>query len=184
MKADQKIILFLTFLTGILVGVTLYLTAFAPVYQDTELAEKSDFSIQGEQYGGCGMTDSCLTFRLEENGSYKYLYDDKIEEGTLPSVLTNEAFGSLSVDSLDTNSESEEKDDCISYVDGVDYRYTIVYEGVRYVLDSCRTTFSLESDFQESAIKAWDFMGGEDVTYASSTGSGLGGWFVNRFKAE
>lgn len=185
MKPDQKILLLLTFLSGMFIGGALYITVFAPQYEADEVAGKSQFSIVGEVYGGCVRTpNGCPSFRLTDDRSFQYLIGGEKQEGSLPSTITKPIFADLTDYRLQTYAAPIEREDCRSYVDGVDYRYEITIGDTRYVIDTCKTSFPNDSELQQHLLKAWQSMSGGGNEYPTWVEGGFGQWLVERFRGE
>jgi len=185
MKPDDKIVLFLTFLTGMFAGATLYILVFAPEYEADPVAVKSAFSVVGEMYGGCERSPSgCPSFRLEDNRSYQYLVGAERTEGKLPGAVYNSITELMSAYRLSSHAAPLERDDCASYVDAIDFRYEITYESVRYVLDTCETSLSYGSELQQGFLDAWEYMASPTAAYPTIIEGGVSGWLIERFRGE
>jgi len=179
MKPDEKIVVFLTFLTGMFAGVFLYLSVYAPQYETQPVPERSALTIVGEQYGGCARgPNDCPSFRLTGDRSYQYLATGEREEGTLPRQITTPIFSAITTFRLQSLAAPVERDDCTSFVDGIDYRYEVTFENTRYTLDTCRTSFSRDSELQQDLLKAWEFMENPTTTYPTVIEKGVGGWLI------
>ena len=179
MKPDQKIALFLTFITGAFAGGALYLTVFAPEYKADPVEEKSALSVTGEMYGGCSRGGACPSFRLAGDRTYFYSVGSERSEGTLPSSIASEIYDNLTEYRLAAHSAIVEKDDCMSAVDGIDYYYEVSLGGKRYVLDTCETSLSYGSDLQQSFLTAWQFMASPTSTYPEVIEKGLLPWLID-----
>jgi len=185
MKPDEKIILLLTFLTGVFAGASMYILFFAPQYKADVIEERSQLSIVGEMYGGCQRaTGTCPTFRLEDNRNYYYLGQGERQNGRLPAAIANPVLAELTEYRLKSLAAAVESDSCQSYVDGVDYRYEVVFQNTRYVLDTCRTSLAFSTEFQQKLLTIWQYMENPTTTYPVIIEQGLGAWFVNRFRGE
>ena len=186
MKPDEIITLLLTFLTGVFVGVTLYVMVFAPQYEADEVGGKSQFAIVGELYGGCQRTqDGCPSFRLTDDRTYQFLIGGEKRDGRLPSSVTTPIFNALTEYRLQTYAAPLERDNCQSYVDGVDYRYDITLEHTRYVIDTCRTSFARDSELQQLFLEAWRHMAEPEAKdYPAWVEGGFSAWLIERFRGE
>ena len=78
MKRDDWMILSLTFLTGLAIGMYVYITAYKPTYEANDIseteAEAGEWSVVGKRVGGTDGSDYIQpSFRLLGNGEYTYL---------------------------------------------------------------------------------------------------------------
>lgn len=182
MKPDETILLALTFLTGLLAGGALYLLVFLPEFAATDVEQKSQYAIAGEVYGGCMRgVGTCPSFRIEEDRSYQYLAGEERKTGTIPRALMDEVWSAMSAAELAAEATLVSDKDCRSYVDALDYRYTITYAGQRYQLDTCKTSFTYTAPLHQELTKLWEYIANPDA-YRASAGAGFGsGWFVDMF---
>lgn len=134
-----------TALIGFICGVYVYVTVFVPVYVDEAPAieEDSELTIIGEAYGGCRR--GCASFRLTSDRQFQYLpprlsvADSAPIEGRYPRAEYLDLVDTLKTVNLSRLSQSINPQTCASMTDGIDYRYTITFEGGRYELDTCDT---------------------------------------------
>jgi hypothetical protein len=167
-KASRKdyLVMIMTFVVGIISGFYLYVTAFAPQFDEyvgqTE-AMYEDFVLEGSQYGGDRMGGTAPSFQVLENGSYRYLpYTAEGEvaearEGVLPRALFSEVKQTLTADALEISSQIVTRGDCFSYVDGRDFNYSVTLDGVEYTLDTCTTALSTGSIMNTALDKLWNY---------------------------
>lgn len=184
MKPDQKMIVALTFITGVFAGAALNILVFAPEFKAAPVEERSSLSVVGEMYGGCDRGGLCPAFRLEGNGSYRYLVDDEVSEGRLPRELVLETMSLLTDHRLVSHAEPVEKDDCDSYTDGIDYRYEIVLEQNRYVLDTCQSSLSYGSELQRAFLKIWEYLEQKEGGGSPGDNLSLGAWVIRQLHNE
>lgn len=167
-KASNKdyLVMIMTFVVGVISGFYLYVTAFAPQFdefigQTEEVYE--DFVLEGTQYGGDRMGGTAPSFQLLENGSYRYLpYSSEGEaaeaqEGVLPRGLFNEVEQTLTAEALEISSQIVTRGDCFSYVDGRDFTYKVTLTGVEYILDTCTTALTNDSIMNTTLDKIWNY---------------------------
>lgn len=161
MDLKTKVLLISTFLMGVVAGGYFYLTVFAPEYNDVlssgDTLSANDLVIEGEMYGGCSEADACASFRLVDGKRYEYrsFPDADMKKGTLSNGIADPIRAAIADADLERLSENVSSAECASYVDGVDYRYTVFRGGNSYVLDTCGTRFSAELSFQEVFVDAW-----------------------------
>ncbi|MAZ66166.1 MAG: hypothetical protein CMF25_03570 [Kangiellaceae bacterium] len=138
-----------TFIVGVFSGAYLYVTVFAPQYNDDGFEDPSEIAlrIQGQTYGGCQRTGSCPQFELENNRRYTYTKQAQRLDGedeVMTGKMDRERFAQLADLLMETNFSAlaqETQRSCDSYVDGVDYRYNVILEGEQFELDTCGTAF-------------------------------------------
>jgi len=154
----------MTFFVGVAVGAYVFLVGFAPTIAKLEVPNQEkleSLTIEGEVYGGC--RDTCPSFQVLGDGSYRYLYSpildepQVIESGSLPSTLRRELQRNLTETALLNQSEPKNSVVCNSDSDGVDVRYTITKNSEKFVLDSCDTQVQLNSQLWLSIKKTWDY---------------------------
>lgn len=167
LKKQDKLTVLSALLIGIIAGSYLYLVGYAPEFQsgqgvDTE-EEATEFVVIGEMYGGmrAGIPPS---FQIETDGSYRYLpFSDNPElpgdaiEGAIPRTLLRDLKVALVEDVLTESATPVTKEMCAQMVDGIDYRYIVVRDGVEYELDTCTTNFSHESEVGETLLSLWEY---------------------------
>lgn len=165
MEIRDWFILIFTFFVGILCGLYLYVTVYKPTYEFDTVAtqdETRDFSVSGEMYGGC--IECPKRFKVLSNQSYRYLVNDvrtgreSDSSGTLPDTLFDAVAALATEATLQGASRPQNRGTCMSYVDGIDYTYTIVRDGVEYVLDTCTTSFDTQSTLGKTLNHIWNYM--------------------------
>lgn len=190
MTSRTYFILASTFFMGMLSGAYLYVTVFAPAYDQTGVEVSYDddaFVIEAQMYGGCVRSGLCASFQLIDGRRYEYLSHTQAEKenGTLPARLGRELRDAFSVAVLQENAQSISPQSCSSYVDGVDYVYRIMREKERYELDTCSTALAYNETLQELLLEAWYVM--ENPEAAASVDDSFEGsfnpfdWFWDRF---
>lgn len=149
---------------GVFAGGYLYLTGFAGLaakLTTPDVEQVSEFVIVGDVYGGCRQT--CPSFQVVEDGSYRYLYTPAagavqvIREGTLPIELRRQLKDALTHSELARQSQEIQPLLCNSYTDGIDVRYEVTLDGDRYTLDSCGTAVEEESELWSSLGEIWTY---------------------------
>jgi hypothetical protein len=149
MNARVYFILGFTFITGMFAGAYMYVTSFAPDYQqsDVEVLSEIDFKLQGQMTGGCQMIGVCPSFVLNENRTYEYVPQYQLQAGgpeTVEGKLDTESFKALVEKVRGANMEiltTKNSLNCDSYVDGIDYNYRLTHEGEVYELSTCGMNF-------------------------------------------
>lgn len=173
---------------GMFAGGYLYLTVFAPTYESdigtTEAIDANAIVINAQMYGGCDRTGSCASFRLIDDRSYTYLSypESDVVKGKLPSDISEAIFDVVGTNTFFNDTQSISPEFCDSYVDGVDYTYTVSLADEVYVLDSCTTAFSNNTAFQDAFLDVWKFMENPTTTYPVIIEEGIGGWLEDRFQ--
>ncbi len=152
MTGRDIFIIFMTFVTGFFAGVYLYITSFAPSYQNNERTpemEEISFLLQGQKVGGCSLDSAvCPSFELRADRTYTYIPRYFISEGKTEVIegrLGKPVFNDLVeyIDAIDDLHALEEKtpDANCSPVYDTNYRYNLIYKGEMYQYDTCHTVF-------------------------------------------
>ncbi|MFM2340089.1 MAG: hypothetical protein RLZZ360_725 [Candidatus Parcubacteria bacterium] len=170
LKKQDKLTVLSAFLIGIIAGSYLYLVGFAPEWESGQGVatedEATEFVVIGEMYGGmrAGVPPS---FQIENDGSYRYLpFSDNPEvpspavEGAIPRTLLRDLKAVLTDAVLIEAAKPETKEMCAQMVDGIDYRYIVVKDGVEYELDTCTTNFEAESETGLQLAALWEYFDG------------------------
>jgi hypothetical protein len=169
LKKQDKLTVLSAFLIGIIAGSYLYLVGYAPEWGASQGVateeEASDFVVIGEMYGGdrAGISPS---FQIEADGSYRYLpFSDNPEvpspavEGAIPRTLLRDLKTTLTDEVLVEAAKPVTKETCAQMVDGIDYRYIVVKDGVEYELDTCATNFSDDTEAGKALSGVWEYFG-------------------------
>lgn len=165
MKKQDILTIIITFVFGLLGGIYLYLTGFAPIENKISLpdaVELAQFTLVSDVYGGCRNT--CPSFQVMNNGSYRYLYtpsagaEQIVRQGNLPISIQRSLKNALNVDTLTAQSRSTQPPICNSYTDGIDVIYDITYAGEQYILDSCGTSVDSNSELWIALNSIWDYL--------------------------
>ncbi len=176
MSARDIFLLASTALVGLFCGVYVYLTVFAPVYVDDkpENFTSENFEIIGDAYGGC--RSNCDSFRLTSDRSFQYLPGGSLgADAPVSGTYPRREFQELKSDILQADLRVLTKEftasQCPSFIDGIDYRYSITLDGEVFELDTCRSQlrnnsalqtvlreiFSIVADPEAFAYSATDF---------------------------
>jgi len=183
MNARVYFILGFTFITGMFAGAYLYVTSFAPDYQQSDVEEISeiDFKLQGQMSGGCQMSGVCPSFVLSQNRTYEYVPHYRLQEGE-PDMVTGkidtESFKALVEKVRGANMEILTKENslnCDSYVDGIDYNYRLTHEGEVYELSTCGMNFK-NSELDKAFSPLWEQLATSSASSAGSFEGGIGGY--------
>ena len=156
-----------TFFMGVFAGVYLYVSAFAPTHQEGVADDQVDddaIVLEGQMYGGCSRTESCASFRLIDGRKYNYLETtgEEVKKGILPKNIREDLEGVFDDVSLQRYAQKVGNTSCTSYVDGVDFMYTISKDGERYLWDTCTTWLSQDTGLQEVFRSVWYAMENPD----------------------
>lgn len=165
MTFRDAMILGFTLVVGILSGMYLYVTAYAPNYvdDDEELAFEEelsgDVSIIGILKGGFDRAQNVEpSFRINADGSYNYYPDDTEKvEGELPEELYQQFLRDLKEADLEAYAEPA-LEDKVCDPNEIEYEYNIEVGETEYVLDTCRTDFDRDSDLAHTLGQTWDYM--------------------------
>lgn len=160
----QRLIIISTFVMGLFTGVYLYLIGFAPTYSsviDSLSSHSPTFVVEAEQYGGCERTGVCASFRLDDTRGYRYFpytpYEvtSVVHEGTLSQPTYIDLLNTVEEADLATLAVPVSSVTCPSMADGIDYRYTVLYAGKTYHLDTCHTRLGQGSPLGHALELVW-----------------------------
>ena len=150
-----------SFLMGMFAGAYFFVSFFAPLIESPDsglyVDAQQDLIIEGIMYGGCERMNACANFQLVNGRDYHYTVstDTEVQTGRLHRTFAEGIKASLSDDTLYAASGPENMNSCSSYVDGIDYHYTIIKEGQRYELDTCTTALAYNQSLQELFLDIW-----------------------------
>lgn len=161
-KKDKQLII-ATFLFGIFTGFFLYVTVFAPAYNDGLLPDmprnqSNVITITGVQYGPCldsGMT--CPSFELDTDGVLRSIgptplsEPEVVEETQLPRALVGDVRQKLQEVDWALVTEPRFGGDC-GMTELNEYRYVVTMGEVTYIIDTCATEFPFESDLNQTFL--------------------------------
>lgn len=157
----------ITFLVGFFLGGFWYITGGAATTSSVKevpvLEKLSEFEVVSEVYGGCQKTNSCPTFRVTNDGSYRYFRtptagaEQVLRQGVIPIRLLQQLKSSLTDNALKTQSKKTEPAFCNSFADGIDVRYEITLDGNVYKIDSCGTAVDENDDLWTTLQAIWDY---------------------------
>lgn len=149
MRGTDAVMIFLTFLTGLFLGAYLYITVFAPTYEqdDTGVTDTRTigFLLQGEAFGGCQMIENtCPSFALRHTRGFTFT--DPVA-GDVSGYLSGSQFTELKrviaeTEPLQRFTADDPAARCRSASDGIDYRYRLILDGDAYEFSTCGTTFT------------------------------------------
>ena len=167
MKKQDTLTILSAFLVGIIAGSYLYIMGFLPQMERMEAVVPSFerieevLSVVGEMYGGM-RAGTPPSFVLHADGTYTYraMSSDRTVDGTevegeLPELLLSELREVLTPRTLEQRAVEVTPETCAMFVDGVEYRYRVERDGQSYVLDTCGTDFSADSEAGLLLAKLW-----------------------------
>lgn len=172
MKRDDWMLLSLTFLTGLAIGMYVYIAAYKPTYEADDLsgteAEAGEWSIVGKRVGGVDDNEYIQpSFRLLGNGEFTYLPGGTGNTSLEPvnGSLSSRDMADLrfSETELATYERSSRMSVCAADRGGYDYEYRITLDRESYLLDTCTVNFS-GSSLNESLTAIWQNIEGEGPT--------------------
>lgn len=163
-SAQDKISIILTFLMGLVAGGYLYLTGFATTFEPPEASVAdvyTQFVITAESYGQCENDDTCLSFQVLQNGSFRAIYDGQADagpkDGRIPLSMRGDLYDTLTPAVLASASRTSARANC--QYEGTNYRFEITRDEVEYVVDTCSSAISYESEEWAVLAKLWNYMG-------------------------
>lgn len=164
-QLQDKILLVTTFVIGLVAGWYLYITAFAPHFNQyvgqTE-AVYEDLVVVGDQHGGrrIGMAPS---FQILKDGSFNYVTQatdgvaENHRDGTVPRAIWSEVKSALTKAKVVDLARPVSGEACASDADGTDYTYTITLQGNEYVLDTCTSNLAHDVAVKTALDKLWNY---------------------------
>lgn len=164
-KNQDYVLLVVTLLFGVFGGWYMYIVVFAPHFNKLEgqtEAVYEDLVLVGEQYGGM-RPNSAPSFQILKDGSYNYVtYTVEAETavhraGTLPTDLWREVKNDMTRAKLESLSRPVTDIACASASDGIDYRYDITLNSVKYGLNSCTTALGHSPTVILTLDKLWTY---------------------------
>jgi len=185
MPRQQLITIILVFLTGMFAGAYLYVSGFVPMYIETGVGDGDAarvFTLNAEQFGGCGMSGACPSFQLLADRSYRYLPSTDsatVFTGTLNKKLFDE-LGVLLL-AADFVVLNQAGGTCRAAYDGIDYRYTILHDGETYELTTCNTRFG-DTALDRQLQAVWRAI--EEASVSEREYRGPAEVLVDRFRPE
>ena len=165
MTRRDIITIIVTFVGGIIIGVYLFFSGFLQTFNSEPnvqtQVEADSFSLVAEVYGGC--RDTCPSFQILSDGTYRYLFtpsageDQIIRDGTLPRNIRKNINNYMLNNQLVIQSGEVQPAVCNSYTDGIDIKYTVVLNEQEYILDTCGTAIDIESQLWLTLVGIWDY---------------------------
>lgn len=168
MKRDDWMLFTLTFLTGLAIGMYVYLMAFKPIYvpdnlNDTE-ADAGEWSLVAKRYRDGSSRYVEPSFRVLSDRSYVYLPGGDSESALSP-VEGKLSSGSMRAlrgydDKLGPYTASPLQPDCPSARGGFDYEYRFTVDNTVYLLDTCETALGQSSELATLLQEVWNELEG------------------------
>lgn len=187
-------LLSLTFLTGVAIGMYIYIGVFKPMYARETLSgtesEASEWSVVSRKRDGVSVSGySEPTFRLLGDGSYTYL------PGSAEGTMVEPKEGKLSRtllrdlrnydDTLLDYSYTVSRQNCASELGGFDYEYRFTKNTLSYNLDTCYTALGDMTPFAILLSKVWnEIEGGGSSNQPGNFSDWAEGWIRDNFGVE
>lgn len=163
MKRDDWMLLSLTFLTGLAIGMYVYIMFFKPTYVPENLndseATASEWSLVGKRYSDSPDRAVEPSFRLLGDRSYVYLPGGEStdaltpREGKISSGLMRELR--QYDDELYGYSAAPLQPDCPSARGGYDFEYRFIVDNTSYPLDTCDTALGHDTALALTLEAVW-----------------------------
>lgn len=186
LDAQMYFVLGSTFAVGVIAGMFFYVTVYVPMYGGSDVPEEFSMLVEGRMYGGCERTGSCASFQFTDDGSYQYFPSEgaRKESGELPTSVVNSVRDELTPIAVEDASAPTAIRDCRSYVDGIDYAYTITVESQQFALDTCKTQLAHENPLQQEFLAVWQYMENPSSTrqYPVIIEEGVSGFIIDRLQ--
>jgi hypothetical protein len=149
MTGREYFIIIMTFITGMFAGAYLYVTSFAPSYQEDTVQEQSEitFLLHGRKTGDCSAEGSvCPSFELRSDRTYSYIplsYMGNTKDSEINGKLGKDKFDTLLayIDSVNLDALQKRSVHKCSTLYDTNYQYNLTYMGKSYHYDTCNTVF-------------------------------------------
>lgn len=194
MKRDDWMLLSLTFLTGVAIGMYIYIGIFKPMYAPEKISgtesEASEWSLVSRKRDGVSVGGySEPTFRLLGDGSYTYLPGSaegatvEPKEGKLSRSLLRELRSYD--DTLLDYSYTVSRQNCASERGGYDYEYRFTKSTLNYNLDTCYTALGDNTPLAILLNEVWEEVeGGNRSSQPVNFSDWAEGWIRDNFSVE
>lgn len=168
MKRDDWMLLSLTFLTGLAIGMYVYLMAFKPIYVPDSLnnteAEAGEWSLVAKRYADGSSRYVEPSFRVLSDRSYVYLPGGDSDSALSP--VEGKLSAGLMRDLREYDNDliaytyAPLQPDCPSAQGGYDYEYRFTVNNTVYLLDTCETALGQSSELAVLLQEAWSELEG------------------------
>lgn len=166
MPHQDKVSILITFAIGLVAGGYVYLTGFATTFvpPDTTTEDKyGGLIINGESYGECEAENSCLSFQLLGNGTYRAIYINPetnkqiSKDGGISRSLRNELKAAMLPAGLLAQSQLMLAPVCKYGEEGTNYKFKVTLNSVEYNLDTCKTSIDYNAQVWLTLVKVWNY---------------------------
>jgi hypothetical protein len=162
MTSQDILSIIITFVFGVLVGGYLYLTGFATTFKLPEAGQEAVYAglvITADSYGACEQENTCLSYQILEDGSYRAVFDTTgaklVVEDAITSLLRRDLERTLTETELLVQVKEKTVPGC-SYGDqGTNYRFNIALNGSDYLLDTCASAIDYEGIVWNTLLRTW-----------------------------
>jgi len=184
MKGSDYALLGLTFVTGMMAGAFLYVTAFLPAQVAKETArDESSWTIGATMVGDCEreVGKICSRFELLSDRTYQYLPPGQTDANfTLDtSSISATQIGLLEVALTKSVNDSASTISCSDTFVGSGYEYDVRYEGDRFIFSTCDSAFAA-SVLNAELATIWRILAGDEVSAPPVLiEEGVSGWLEN-----
>jgi hypothetical protein len=165
MKRDEWMLLSLTFLTGLAIGMYVYIVAFKPTYAPENLSgvesEANEWSMVGKRRAEFHNSDYVYpSFRLLGDGSYLYLPSTTGDEAVEPveGKISSSAMRQIRKhdELIASYTMPDDINPCNGDIEGFEYEYRVTVDRTVYILDTCRTVLGHDSEYALAIRQVWD----------------------------
>lgn len=192
MRRDEWMLLTLTFLTGLAIGMYVYIIFAKPTYAPENLSgtedEASDWSIAGKRRHESDRNGYVYpSFRLLSDGTYVYIPGGNNNEITEPRAgkISRGLVKKLREhdDEVDYYSTPASVSQCLGDDQGFDHEYRVTIDRVVYPLDTCRTALGYGTEYNELLNQVWGEIEGNSDDWRSydSVADYLEEWINDNF---
>ncbi len=177
---------------GILLGMLYFYTTFEAEYvQNKDLGElnyqqETRFRVIGDEYGGCLRGQNCASFEIASDRSFQYFRDGTTsapQTGRIPSKLWNELKTELEAANL-VQLEKRRDGYCTSYVDGIDFHFTVSLDSTIHNLDTCETWLKNDPVLENTLTFLFDYLQNPESYKEQYELNGVTDWLLETVKTR
>jgi hypothetical protein len=166
MPHQDKVSILITFAIGLVAGGYVYLTGFATTFVPPEATTEDKYEgliINGESYGECEVDNSCLSFQLLGNGTYRAIYTNPVnneqvsKDGGINRSLRNELSEVMKPTDLLAQSQLMPVPECKYGEEATNFKFKVTLDNVEYNLNTCRTSLDYNGQIWLTLVKVWNY---------------------------
>jgi hypothetical protein len=169
MTFQDRISVIVTFVVGLALGFYVYAAGFAPTYSLPEAVlqeEYGDLVIVADAYGACAEDNSCLSFQLLQDGTYRALLGPgggRSFEGSISRSLRSTLQTTLASSTLATLALPLAIPTCQYGEAATNFSFLITRDGRNYTLDTCLSAIDYEGPSWQALRELFGVVAAESV---------------------